>query len=246
MQRRQHTLGNIVPATLAASAVVGFLTSFSFFVMSLSPSVVQTSMELTPTAAVVSIGESFTTTVHVSSLTPVNAFTGVVTFDPEHLSVTSIDYNTSIANLWAEEPWYKNGEGTIHFAGGTTLPSGFTGRGELITITFVTKSGGETPVKISNAQILKHDGIGTEVELAPSIDSIFTVVTSPTTPVRAIDSAITVRNPLLTGDLNSDGVVTLADLSIFFVYVTTMNKRGDLNNDGRISTTDLSILLGQM
>ena len=245
MKLQYYTIGNIIPATLAASALMGFLTTVSFFMMSLTPSVIQTTMELSPTAAVVSLGEEFTTTVFVSSDTPVNAFTGVVRFDPERLRVARIDYNTSIANLWAEEPWYKNGDGTIHFAGGTTQSGGFTGRGELITITFIADAGGETPVTIDDAQILKYDGIGTEVDIAPTIDSIFTVV-QPPTPMPPTESAITVRNPLLSGDLNGDNLVTLADVSIFFFYLTTMNKNGDLNGDGRISTTDLSILLGQM
>jgi hypothetical protein len=244
MQIRPTTRGNIVPVTLAASAIMGLLSSFGFLVMTVSNNPEAATMELTPRAAVVSVGDRFTATVEVASPIPVNAFTGVVSFDPTELAVEKIDYNTSIADLWAEAPWYKNGAGTIHFAGGTTQTGGFTGRGTLITVTFMATKGGESPVTIKDASILKHDGMGSQASLTTPIDSLFTITTPPILTNKK--STVTVRDPLRTGDLNNDGAVTMTDVSIFFMYVTTLNKKGDLNQDGKISTSDLSILIGQM
>ncbi len=238
--------GNIVPATLAASAIMGFLTSMSFFLVSLSTEQPLARMDLSPTAAVVNVGNTFTTSVFVEAEVPVNAFTGVVTFDPARLAVDRIDYNTSIADLWAEEPWYKQGDGTIHFAGGTTKQGGFTGRGSLLTITFRTLTPGEIPVRIKDVQVLRHDGLGTEVPLGTPVDALFTVVPGTKTAVLHSESSIVVRDPLLTGDLNDDGSVSIGDMSIFFTYLATGNARGDLNKDGRISTSDLSILISQL
>lgn len=98
-----------------------------------------TNINLVPNTTVVNNGGVFTTDVVVSSETSVNVFAGTITFDPAFSSVEDIRYNTSIADLWTDEPWYENGDGTITFAGGTTQPGGFVGAGQLMTITFRTK-----------------------------------------------------------------------------------------------------------
>jgi hypothetical protein len=244
MQYTNTLNGTIVQATLAASALLGLVSGLGFLALTVAgPSDIAT-MELTPRAAVVTAGEAFIATVVVDSSVPVNAFTGVVVFDPTALAVTKIDYNTSIADLWAEAPWYKNGAGTIHFAGGTTRSGGFVGRGTIVSITFTAIAPGEAPVMIREAQVLKHDGLGSAVTLTTPLDSIFTITSSPLLPDNL--STVTVRDPLKTGDLNQDRVVSMADISIFLMYATTLNQKGDLNDDGRVSTTDLSILVGQI
>ncbi len=237
--------GNIVPATMVASAIMGLLTTFGLFLVALTPETPAT-MEISPTAAVVTEGKYLTTTIEVTTLTPVNVFKGVINFDSEKMKVERIDYNTSIADLWTEKPWYENGDGTIAFAGGTTMPGGFVGTGTLLTITFLSLNPGTAKVTISDALILKHDGLGTETDLATPLEGIFTVVPEDATAPATKNSEIVVRDPKLTADLNTDGLVTISDLSVFFVYLTTNNLKGDLNNDQRISTADLSILISQM
>ncbi len=247
VMKSRRQAGNIIPATLAASAIMAFLTSMSFFMVSLSTEEVMARMDLSPTAAVVNVDGSFTTSLYVEATTPVNAFTGVLTFDPNKLQVEKIDYNTSIADLWAEAPWYKNGDGTIHFAGGTTKAGGFSGRGNLLTITFHSIAAGEAPVRIKDAAVLRHDGLGTEAILDTPIDGLFTVVGNTKTVATIHDkTAVIVRDPALSGDLNDDGIVSIGDISIFFTYLTTSDPRGDLNKDNRISTSDLSILISQI
>jgi hypothetical protein len=247
MTSLSSTRGNIISATLAASAILGLVATFGFFLVALSPDTYTTSIEITPTAAVVSVDNTFVVNVDVESITPVNAFAGHITFDPSHLTVEKIDYNTSIADLWAEAPWYKDGDGTIQFAGGTTKAGGFIGRGTLLTITFRTHLPGAASVEIKDATILKYDGLGSEAPLATPIDGLFTVMSPDSqTTIEQNKTAVLVRDPKLTADFNSDGHVTVTDLSIFFVDLSTGNKESDLNHDGRISTSDLSILLLQM
>lgn len=247
METRRN-IGNIIPATMAASALMGLIASMSFFMVSLTSSSPAASMELSPTAAVVNLNHTFNVSVTINSRTPINAFTGLITFDNRNLQVEKIDYNTSIADLWAEEPWYKNGDGTIHFAGGTTVPGGFIGEGTVLNITFRSINSGSTQVNINHAQILKHDGLGSEATLSEPIDAIFTVTNPAATnmimPEKETD--VVVRDPNLRGDLNGDGTVTIADVSMLFVYLTKSDLRGDLNSDGRISTVDLSIIIGQL
>lgn len=239
--------GNILPATMAAGAIMALLSSVGYFWMSQSEDAYTTRMDLVPTAAVLTLGESFSTSVVLGADTPINAFTGVITFDPAQLQVAKIDYNTSIADLWAEEPWYKNGEGTIHFAGGTTDSGGFTGEGMILTITFRSIGAGDASVRITNASVLRHDGRGTEATLLPPIDGLFTVSTPATEPVTTTQPATTVsvRDESLIGDVNGDGKVSIGDMSSFLTYLATGDSRGDLNDDGRVSVVDLSILVSQ-
>lgn len=239
--------GNILPATMAASALMALLSSVGYFWVSLQEETYTTRMDLVPTAAVLTLGDSFSTSVVLEADTPINAFTGVVTFDPQQLQVARIDYNTSIADLWAEEPWYKNGDGTIHFAGGTTDSGGFTGEGMILTITFTSIGAGDATVRIKNASVLRHDGFGTETALQPPIDGLFTVATPATETVSTNQPATTVsvRDESLVGDINNDGKVSIGDMSSFLTYLATGDSRGDLNRDGRVSVVDLSILVSQ-
>ncbi len=241
------TAGNIIPATLTASAIMGLLASFGFFMVVATPVNPIAEVQLSPAAAVVNLGGTFTTSLALTAKEPVNAFTGHIKFDPAKLRVEKIDYNTSIADLWAEAPWYQNGDGSIHFAGGTTQPGGFTGTGNIMTVTFTTIGAGSADVSLHDIQVLRHDGLGTEAPLATPIDALFTVTDGATQiETSQPQTAVIVRDPRLTADLNSDGVVSVTDVSIFFVHLTTSNPASDFNGDGRISTSDLSILISQM
>jgi len=227
---------------MAASIIAAFIGLGSYF-LDVSPPA--TTMTLTPPEARGSIGAPIVVAVVVRSDTPVNAFAGTVTFNPDILSVQSIDYNTSIADLWAEEPWYKNGDGTLGFAGGSTRTGGFTGEGTLLTITFTAKTPGKTALAVRDAQILQHDGLGTETTVNTPIDTLFTIdaAVAPTTAALPASSVIVRDNSLPSPDLNSDGRQSLADVSILMQYLLTGDPRGDLNGDGAVSLADLSLIL---
>lgn len=204
-------------------------------------------MRLAPEQFVLRSEETFTIDIVVTSDIPVNVFAGNLTFDPELVHIDKIDYNTSIADLWAELPWYHNGDGTLSFAGGTTRTGGFTGEGSLITITFKALQPGAGDVVIEEARILQHDGLGTDAELAPSIDAIVTVTDSPNTQEVLYTSGpsaayVATQEPRST-DLNGDGKQTIADTSIFMADLATQNERSDFDEDGRVSLRDLSILM---
>lgn len=231
---------------LMASVIAGIL-GISGFLM--TPLVVEKliSVSIEPEQGTVIVGEPFTIHVVVDSPTPVNVFKGLVLFDASKLAVQTIDYNTSIANLWAEEPWFSNGDGTVAFTGGTTIPGGFSGEGTLLSITFISKAPGEAAINIEDMQILAHDGLGTIVPLRVPIDAIFAI---STTQLEAETKLVTdVTGPTLTvvsappdTDLNDDGKQTLADTSIFMADLMTKNLRSDFNQDGSVTIKDLSIL----
>lgn len=204
-------------------------------------------MLIEPAYANAKTDETFEVNLVVSASIPVNAFAGEVRFDPDYMTVASIDYNNSIADLWTTVPWYQNGDGTINFAGGTTVPGGFTGKGSLITITFLSKKPGVSTVLISGAQILKHDGYGSDTSVALAKDTLFTVIEDagaiPETTIINPTTQVVVGKTANALDLNRDGKQSIADVSIFMHHLLTQNTTSDFNQDNKVNLADLSILM---
>lgn len=236
--------GSVIPATLIASAIIGLLAITS---LSLSPSKTNvTEMAIEPATKTVVPGEVFTVAITVSATTPVNAFAGLVSFDESILDVDAINYNTSIADLWAKEPWFSRGNGTISFAGGSTHPGGFSQIGTLLTITFKAKQVGDAKLRVTDIQILKHDGLGSTANENLSLDTLFQVVaqeggTAASFTDITTDIAVVTTKPLT--DLNNDQKTNLRDVSIFMLYLVTSDLRADFNGDSQVNTADLSLLL---
>ncbi len=230
---------------LIASAVAGALSASVLIATVLEH---EAMMTIEPATGVHRVDDSFTVSLEVHADVPVNVFKGILDFDHTHLQVVRIDYNTSIADLWAEEPWYENGNGTLSFIGGTTRPGGFTGTESLITVTFTTITPGDARLALRDVRILRHDGLGTEAAVPTPIDALFTIATSTdtTSPRTTIaTAAVTILANNISTDLNGDGIQSLADISIFMRDLGTQNKRSDFNQDGLVSTKDLSIILNQ-
>lgn len=231
---------------LIAGAIASFIGIGAFMSISMIPPVAD--MRVEPPRGTRTVGETLVVDVIVEANQPVNVFAGTVLFDPAVLSVASIDYNTSIADLWAEKPWYSNGDGTLTFIGGTTKPGGFTGAGSLITITFETVAPGAARIVVNDARILRYDGLGSDAPLEAPLDAIFTVNDAALMDQTIVRKSITgpavdVITELRTTDLNSDGRQTIADTSIFMTHLVSQNKRSDFNGDGTVGTADLSIIL---
>lgn len=207
----------------------------------------QADMRIEPQSGVALKGGTFPITIIVNATTPVNVFKGELRFNPAQLRVQSIDYNVSIADLWAERPWYENGEGTINFIGGTTREGGFLGTGSLMTVHFETVEIGETTLQLKDSRILAHDGLGTYIPLGEPIDALFTIEKSVeektvATPLPS-PATIAVVQTLPNTDLNGDGQQGIADLSIFMMGMVTKEPALDFNGDGDVGAKDLSILL---
>lgn len=231
---------------LIASVVAGILGVSGIMML---PTTVgpTTDMRLEPLSGTKVVGESFVVQVLVTSDVPVNVFKGSLLFDPQILQIEKIDYNTSIANLWAELPWYSNGDGTMNFIGGTTKPGGFTGEGSLITITFRTLAVGNATVAMNEVRILKHDGLGSEADVRAPIDAIFAVESSKLADETVVSKSalgpqISVVSAPPSTDLNGDGKQTIIDTSIFMADLATQNMKSDFNQDGVVNLVDLSIL----
>lgn len=248
---RRHTdRGSIAPIAALAGAIVGFITLWGIIVAP-GTSEPLADMYIKPNALILEAGEIFTVHIMVYSKVSANVFAGELIFDRDVFRVRSIDYNTSIADLWAERPWYSNGEGTLNFAGGTTRTGGFLGTDTLITITFEAQQTGSGVLAITDAHILEHDGLGTEITLPESINAVFTIDTdTATTSLRNMigkDRSATTYSvvpSLPTTDLNDDGKQSIADISIFMLRFGAYDQKHDFNLDGKVNLTDLNILLG--
>ncbi len=241
--------GSIIPATLLASAFLGLIAVMGFILVP-QDTTSSTTMRLEPLSKVLVLGEIFSVDVVVESTIPVNAFAGELLFDVHSLAIQSIDYNTSIADLWAEKPWYSNGAGTINFIGGTTRTGGFTGTDKLITITFKTIGQGSGSLFIRDAQILQHDGLGSNAPLSKPIDALFTITPTSTAaqPTNLLSkevggSSYNVVGKKPTADLNGDGRQSIADISILLLHIGSRDSRYDLNSDGSVDLKDMAIIL---
>lgn len=238
----QLPLGRFLIASVVAM-ILGY-SSWQMFPASVTPT---TDMRLEPASGTTVVGSTFVVDVVVSSAIPVNVFKGSILFDPQILSIETIDYNTSIADLWAELPWYSNGDGTMNFIGGTTQTGGFTGQGTLVTITFKTKTVGQANISMNEVRILKHDGLGSDAEVGAPIDAIFAVESEQLeneTLVQktAVGPRVVVIPKAPSTDLNGDGKQTILDVSIFMSDMATQNMKSDFNLDGKVNLVDLSIL----
>lgn len=244
---RYRSRGAVLQGALVGSVIIAFLSIASFLLVPFSVEPLA-DMRIEPARGGVTIGDTFVVEILVSAQTPVNVFKGEIHFDHAALAVDSIDYNVSIADLWAELPWYENGEGTVNFTGGSTRKGGFLGTGSLMTITFRALSKGETVLHLVDARILEHNGLGTDAPLVEPIDAFFTVeesiITAQTiaTPqVTTVRLTVTPQRP--STDLNGDGKQSITDVSIFMLNIFGDNLRFDFNQDGFIDTKDLSILM---
>ncbi len=120
-------------------------------------------MSISPATGVYSSGATFISRVVVNTNSQsINAAEGTVKFNPQELTVVSVDRSNSIFNLWVTEPTFSNSAGTITFSGG--LPTGYTGSsGSIFNITFRTKNASNAKVSITGAAVLANDGRGTNL-----------------------------------------------------------------------------------
>jgi len=93
---------------------------------------------------------------------PINLVEANLSFSNETLEAIGFSKSGSIINLWFNEPSFSNSGGTIYFSGGIPNP-GFTGIGRIIIINFKAKKAGSAWIKVSSAQILANDGLGTNI-----------------------------------------------------------------------------------
>ena len=121
------------------------------------------SLSISPNTGVYVSGKTFTVKVVINTDgKSVNAAEGSLKFNPQEMTVVSIDKSSSIFNLWVNEPTFSNSAGTISFSGG--MPSGYKGAsGNIFNITFRTTSAGTGKLSFMDGSVLANDGMGTNI-----------------------------------------------------------------------------------
>lgn len=149
-----HTVSVSAFRTIILVALLTFAIPFLSYAATLS---------LSPSSGVYGAGETFTARVVVNTNgAPINAADATLSFNPNELSVVSVNRGSSIFNLWVTEPEFSNSAGSIAFSGG--LPSGYTGSaGNVMNVTFRSKGSGTARVSFTNGSVLANDGRGTNV-----------------------------------------------------------------------------------
>ncbi len=162
--------------------IINFVLIALFFIPSIS---LAASMSVLPNTGVYTAGKNFTVSVKVNTDgKPVNAAEGTLKFNPQELTVVSVDKSGSIFNLWVTEPTYSNSAGTISFSGG--MPSGYTGSsGTIFNVTFRTTSAGTARISLTSGSVLANDGMGTNV-LSGMNGGTFTIQAQTSQPTAEI------------------------------------------------------------
>lgn len=164
-------------------------------------------LSLSPSTGVYGVGSTFIVRVVVNTQSAsINATEGTVKFNPNELSVVSIDRSSSIFNLWVTEPTFSNSAGTVTFSGGA--PSGYTGgAGTVFTMTFRSKTAQASRVTISDGAVLANDGKGSNV-LTSMGGGTYTIQAASTSPepevIEYVAPANTPAAPVITSSSHSD------------------------------------------
>jgi hypothetical protein len=162
MEEKKYTMIAVQGVQMSIRRYAGVLAALLFFFCAHTASAA--SLSFSPASGVHAAGETFSVTVTVaSSGQAMNAASGVVTFPPDKLQVVSLSKSGSIFNLWAQEPSFSNGAGTVSFEG-VVLNPGFSGSsGKILSITFKAKTAGSAALGFSSSSILANDGSGTPI-----------------------------------------------------------------------------------
>jgi len=143
------------------------------------------SLYFSPPSGYYTIGQTFTTSVYISSPSQaINATSGRILFPKDNLEVISLSKTGSIISFWVQEPSFSNVNGTINFEG-IVLNPGYQGSaGKVISIQFRTKQVGQVNLNITDASVLANDGLGTQIlsNISGAAFNINPKITEPIAP----------------------------------------------------------------
>ena len=195
-------------------------------------------IRLATSAATVESGQRFSIDVYAYAHVPVNAVDITLHFDPDAVTVLSVDRGRSVLTIWTEEPVIKNG--TVSLSGGT-FRRGFVKEHKIATLDMVAKETGQSTFSVSDVMLLAGDGAGSPVSTTETdSSSVSLYVYDENTSPENIGVDVKIK---VVSDIDGDGKVTLTDISAFMAAWHNKNTLYDFNNDGKMSFRDFSIIL---
>lgn len=182
---------------------------FSFLFLFAPSQVLASDLVFSPVSGSIVAGKPFTVNVSVSNnKQAINAVSGTVSFPSDLLTVTGVSKSGSIIGLWATEPSYSQGAGTVSFEG-VILNPGFSGStGKVISITFIPKKTGKANLLFSSGAILANDGQATnllsKLGSASFVTDSESKVTTITTTNAVVENTLAPEAPKIESSTNPD------------------------------------------
>lgn len=138
-------------------------------------------MGLRPSVREVTVGKNFTVAVSLDSQgKTINNAEAVLKFPADLVEAVSVSTGASPLSLWVESPAISQAAGTVSFNGGAPNP-GYSGRGQLMTVTFRAKKAGQAAFYLTAAAVRANDGLGTDI-LSGASGATVTVIAAPPAP----------------------------------------------------------------
>lgn len=124
------------------------------------------------TAQVIHTGDQFEVNILLNTDGEnVNAFGGTVSYPADLLQLGEIRDGDSLVNFWVDTPT-STPDGVL-FSGIT--PGGYQGQsGKILSLVFTAKAAGQGSISVVNGQLLRNDGVGTEIPFTVS-NMVFSV-----------------------------------------------------------------------
>ncbi|MBP9715807.1 MAG: hypothetical protein KBD48_01275 [Candidatus Pacebacteria bacterium] len=136
---------------------------FFLFILFFTHSVFAAEISLIPSFTSYEVGDNIKVRVVLSSSgQSANAVSGNIKFSNNTLTLDSISKSNSIVTLWAVEPSFSNGAGTVDFEG--VMLAGYSGsNGSVLTLNFKAKAAGTASASFTSSSVLANDGEGTNI-----------------------------------------------------------------------------------
>lgn len=175
-------------------------------------------------------GTAISVTLVANTKNTVNALGGTVTYPHDILAIEKLSKESSVIELWTEEPAYSNENGAMHFSGGIVGKDEALRNAHVITLELRALRPGKATLRIKDGMLLAQNGEGTN--LLGSSEGFTIWVRNPTTP---------------TPDVSGDGTLSIGDINA--TYRATFRgyeERYDVNHDGRVNWSDVKYLSALM
>ncbi len=140
-------------------------------------------LKIKTTKSTYQVGDTISVKIILSSTDqPANALSGTLIFPSDKLTVSSLNKNNSLINIWIQEPSFSNPNGQVLFEGAILNPGYLGSTGQILTVVFKAKKAGAVNLAFSRGSILASDGQGTAI-LNKLGQANFSITTTNIVPV---------------------------------------------------------------
>jgi len=203
-----------------------------------------TVLYFTPHQDTLAAGDTAILDVRVNTNIPINAIGATISFPHDTVEIVGIDKEKSFFDLWTEETVIREDLGEIYFSGGTYESGGLTGIGTILTLKVRAKKAGRAELHFKDTDVYGHDGRGKTVDTEKR-SFAYTIGEKSTGSTHAATAYQEIPKP--SADFNGDGRVTISDMSILAIQLLAgYNARYDLNLDGGVNLADLSVFFASL